>query len=273
MIFETDGIKFNIDFFNSVENNKPILVFLHGFAGSSADWTGVAENLNKEFSSAGIDLIGHGKSSSPADKELYTADSIINQLYKIITGVFKRKIILTGYSMGGRAALSFAVKHSELLQGLILESATPGIEDEKLRSERVARDEEIAKYIETHTLEEFAEFWMDMEIFNTLRRFSEEKRKLLRKSRLNNNKTGLANSLCGFGTGRMPALYNQLNSIQTKTLLITGELDTKFTDINSKIVNQFKNAEHKIIKNSGHNTHLEETKRFIEVLNNFLKSF
>jgi 2-succinyl-6-hydroxy-2,4-cyclohexadiene-1-carboxylate synthase len=80
----------------------------------------------------------------------------------------------------------------------------------------------------------------------------------------------LKNSLLGFGTGKMPALFDDLKNITCKTLLITGELDTKFTDINSELVNLFPKAEHRIIKNAGHNTHLEETKTFIKTVNNFL---
>lgn len=270
MIFELAGLKFNIEFFHTVENDKPYLLFLHGFTGSLNDWKSVVPNFNQNFSSMGIDLIGHGISSSPDNVELYTAESIADQINIIISHTIKRKVIPIGYSMGGRAALTFAVKYPELTEALILESTTPGIKDQMLREERVKRDEEIASYIAAHTMEEFAEYWMDMEIFNTQRRFSEEKRKQLRQTRINNNHSGLINSLRGFGTGTMPALYKHLKYIKCKTLLITGELDTKFTDINKNIVNQFPDAEHRIVKNAGHNTHMEEPKRFVEIVNEFL---
>jgi 2-succinyl-6-hydroxy-2,4-cyclohexadiene-1-carboxylate synthase len=68
----------------------------------------------------------------------------------------------------------------------------------------------------------------------------------------------------------MPPLFDKLISIKTRTLLITGELDTKFTEINSEMVKLLPKAEHKIIENAGHNTHLEEPKRFIEAVKNFL---
>ena len=270
MIFELAGLKFNIEFFHSVDNNKPCLLFLHGFTGSSEDWKLITQSINQHFSSFGIDLIGHGKSSSPENAELYSADAIANQINTIIDHTIKRKVIPVGYSMGGRAALNFAVKYPEMMEGLILESTTPGIEDKKLREDRIKRDEEIDEYILTHTMEEFADYWMDMEIFNTQRRFSEEKRKQLKQTRISNNPTGLANSLRGFGTGTMPPLFNQLKNIKCKTLLITGELDTKFTNINKDIVKLFPNAKHKIIKNAGHNTHMEEPMKFVEVVNEFL---
>jgi 2-succinyl-6-hydroxy-2,4-cyclohexadiene-1-carboxylate synthase len=82
----------------------------------------------------------------------------------------------------------------------------------------------------------------------------------------------LANSLRGSGTGKMKPLYEYLKNIRAKVLLITGELDTKFTDINSGMGKLFPNAKHEIIKNAGHNTHLEEPERFIGILNDFLKN-
>lgn len=273
MIFELAGIKLNISFFHTVDNAKPCLLFLHGFTGSSEDWKPLAANIDQSFSSLGIDIIGHGKSDSPANPEVYTLDAIANQVKNIVEITTKGKVIPVGYSMGGRAAINFTAKCPEMIEALILESTTPWIKDEKLREERIKQDEEIAAYIESHTMDEFADFWMNKYIFNTQRRFSEEKRKQIKNAKTKNNPTGLANSLRSFGTGVMPPMLDQLKSIKCKTLLITGGLDTKFTDINSEIVKQFPNAEHKIIKNAGHNIHLEEPKRFAKVVNEFLKHF
>src|SRR4030067_3365593 len=149
MIFELAGLKFNIEFFHTVENNKPYLLFLHGFTGSSDDWKSIVPHVNQNFSSFGIDLIGHGKSSSPDNIEFYSANAIANQISSIIGHTIKRKVIPVGYSMGGRAALSFTIKYPEMVEALILESTAPGIEDEKVREERIKKDEEVASFIET----------------------------------------------------------------------------------------------------------------------------
>ena len=65
---------------------------------------------------------------------------------------------------------------------------------------------------------------------------------------------------------------SKLKQINCPVLLITGELDTKFTKINSVLKKKFPNAKHKKIKNAGHNTHIEEPKKFVETANKFLKS-
>ncbi|MEJ5263543.1 MAG: hypothetical protein WHT45_12725, partial [Ignavibacterium sp.] len=102
------------------------------------------------------------------------------------------------------------------------------------------------------------------------RRFSNDKIKKLHKKKYDNSKIGMMNILKGFSTGIMPPLHDKLKSIPVKAVLISGELDSKYTFINSKIVRGFHKAKHKVVKNSGHNTHLEEPKRFIEIITNYL---
>ncbi|MCK7528223.1 MAG: hypothetical protein MZV64_66945 [Ignavibacteriales bacterium] len=75
----------------------------------------------------------------------------------------------------------------------------------------------------------------DQELFNTQRRFSNDKLKKIKKKKASGSKIGYANSLRGFSTGIMPPVHDKLKKIPLKTLLITGELDSKFTGINARI--------------------------------------
>ncbi|MFO7446945.1 MAG: 2-succinyl-6-hydroxy-2,4-cyclohexadiene-1-carboxylate synthase [Ignavibacteriaceae bacterium] len=254
-------------------NSSKYLFLLHGFTGSLKDWKEIAGNLNDNFNVVGVDLIGHGSSDSPNDHFLYTASSVSSQLYKAISLYTNENIWLLGYSMGGRAAISFAVNFPFLLEGLILESSSPGIKTNADRNERIKKDSELVKYISEHSIEEFTNYWMNLDIFNTQRRFSDEKRNQIRESKLLNDKTGLINSLKGFGTGIMPSYWNNLPDLNIKSLLITGKLDIKYCDINSEMVKLLPSVEHKIIQNSGHNIHLEEPTQFIKTANDFLSSF
>jgi len=68
----------------------------------------------------------------------------------------------------------------------------------------------------------------------------------------------------------MPALHDKLQLIKCKTLVITGELDIKFTQINSELVKSFPSAKHLVIKNTGHIVHFEKPDIFVEVVNGFL---
>ncbi len=274
MLIEVTGIKFYIERYNrqNISKNSPIIL-LHGFTGSGRDWDLLIPRIAPEFKVYTIDLIGHGKSGSPPLISYYETNSIVNQLKIIISKLTSNKIILIGYSMGGRAALSFAVKYPELVGGLIIESASAGIDDINLRNKRINADNLLAGFIESQPMEKFVDYWMSRELFKTQKYLSEDKLNSLRANKLKNNPVGLANILRGFSTGKMPQLMDKLSLIKSKAFLITGELDTKFTSINHELVSKFPSAEHKIIKNAGHNTHLEKPQEFINMINFFLNKF
>jgi 2-succinyl-6-hydroxy-2,4-cyclohexadiene-1-carboxylate synthase len=246
------------------------IFFLHGFTGSLKDWKPAAENIQEDFNVVGIDVIGHGQSDSPGDSSLYSAAAISSQLDKVIRSYTTGKVILAGYSMGGRAALAFAVNFPYMLKGLVLESCNPGLESMQEREERIKRDDEVIQLIAGRSIEEFTDFWMNLEVFNTQRRFSKEKRNAIRESKLINNKTGLINSLKEFGSGVMPSYRKCLPELNINTLVISGELDTKYTKICTGMAALLPHCKHVIINSAGHNTHLEEPAKYLTALNEFL---
>jgi len=273
MKIPTQNISLCVELFSEIDAVKDTLIFLHGFTGSAIDWKNTAELIDNRFNKIAVDLIGHGKSDKPNEVEKYSAFSKNSQLLDVINHFTNDKVILNGYSMGGRAALSFALSHSDKMKGLILESTSAGIKDTAERKERIKSDEELADFIESNSIEKFIDHWMNLEIFGTQKRFSNDLLQKLRMEKLQNSFTGLAQSLRGFGTGRMSYLGDKLSLLDFPVLLITGELDSKFTQINKELYKKFPSAKHQIIQNSGHNVHLEETAEFTGTTNRFLNQF
>ncbi len=273
MKLDFNGIKLNLEHKGEIDPAKDYLLFLHGFTGCAEDWFPIFDQLPDKFNIFALDLIGHGKSDAPSNQEYYNSESLIEQIKFVKNHLTSNKIFLAGYSMGGRAALSFAASYPEDIKGLVLESSTAGIKNDEERQKRYEADLKMAEFIESHSLDEFIEMWSDQELFNTQRRFSNEKLKMLKRKKAAGSKIGYANSLKGFSTGIMPPLHDKLKKIPVKVLLITGDLDTKFTGINARMAKKFFKAKHKIVKNAGHNTHLEEPKRFTEIITNYLGQF
>lgn len=273
MNIQYENLNLNLEMLTEFDKSKKSILFLHGFTGSSKDWIDVALKINKRFNKLALDIVGHGKSSSPSSVNHYKAESIVNQIEHVLNKLQLKEIILCGYSMGGRVALSFSIAKPEFVKGLILESASAGFKNEKERNARKESDEELAAFIEKNSLEDFATRWLDQELFGTLRRFSNNKQKQLKEERAKNSKTGLANSLRGSGTGVMPYLGSELSNLKLPVLLITGGLDDKFTQINQNLKKMTRSSKHKIISTAGHNTHLEEPKKFVEAINGFLNRF
>jgi len=254
--------------FNHPQND--LILFLHGFSGSSNDWKGTADLIDSNFNLAAIDLIGHGETDSPADLSYYNIDFISDLIEAGIKYFRKDKVILCGYSMGGRAALNFSIHNPNLVKALILESSTAGILNESERRRRVQKDNELAQFILNHSVSEFVEYWMNLDLFNSQKTLNTIIIDEIKNAKLNNNSVGLANSLIGFGTGVMPVLFNELKSFNKKTLLITGSLDSKYTETNKLMSELLPRSKHVIIEGFGHNTHLENPIKFCEVLNPFL---
>ena len=112
---------------NSISSSKKPVVFLHGFTGSSLDWDFLLSELSNEFEPITIDLLGHGKTSSPKKTDKYSFDSQV----QLLDGLFKElnivKPILVGYSMGGRLALSYLLNHPNKIEAIVLESTSFGL--------------------------------------------------------------------------------------------------------------------------------------------------
>ncbi|MBU1099160.1 MAG: 2-succinyl-6-hydroxy-2,4-cyclohexadiene-1-carboxylate synthase [Bacteroidetes bacterium] len=274
MLIEYNNLNLNISYNpDDIEKGKTPLVFLHGFTGALNDWDSLKAKLADQYAPIAIDILGHGQSSSPDNPEYYTEDSLVEQLHYILTQIGVTKSSFVGYSMGGRLAFCYALAYPESIKSLILESSTAGIEEQLLRAERIFSDEKLADKLTESGTSKFIDYWFSIPLFDTFKNLPAEQLTLLINERKKNNPVGLANSLRGFGTGKMKNHWPELKSIKKPTLLITGELDLKFTEINRQMLKQLPNATHQIISKSGHNTHLEKPQDFFILVGSFLRTF
>jgi 2-succinyl-6-hydroxy-2,4-cyclohexadiene-1-carboxylate synthase len=248
------------------------LVLLHGFTGSSDTWTPFLSMWEQHFQCISVDIIGHGKTESPADPSRYSVDKAAKDLLAILDYFQIQKANFLGYSMGGRLALSFAVLHPSRVHKLILESATPGLRTEAERKERRKQDEDLARLIETDGIRAFVDRWENHPIFNSQKRLPDEKKQSLKLQRLENHPLGLANSLRGMGTGVQPSWWDQLSSITFPVLLLTGELDEKFCRIAEEMNKLIPNSLWIKIKDAGHAIHVEQAKIFGKIIVDYLSN-
>jgi len=252
--------------------NGSLLLMLHGFTGSHEDWATHLPVLVKQFQVITIDIWGHGRSPSPTDITPYRMESVAKNIVQIVQELGNGPINLLGYSMGGRLALYIAVHYSELVQKLILESSSPGLAAAAERKARRQRDNELADWIETNGIEAFVNRWEQLSLWDSQKQLSADLQSTLRQQRLTNNPTGLANSLRGMGTGAQPPLWQHLSRLNIPTLLITGELDTKFVSINNDMASKLPQVTHEIIGGCGHTVHLERPLLFQQAIQQFSSS-
>ncbi len=248
------------------EAGKETLVFLHGFTGSTKTWHEVVALLPTTYRIFAVDLIGHGLTDSPDDITYYTMENQVELLHALFDRLKLSLFHLVGYSMGGRVALSYAVRYPNNLASLLLESATPGLMEEDERMKRQLSDQALAKKIEQEGVKAFIEFWENIPLFASQKKMSEERQRKLRNERQSQNAQGLANSLRMMGTGVMPFLWHKLNGISYRVTLITGELDPKFINIANSMQQTNKKIHHITVPSVGHAIHVENPQKFATIV-------
>ncbi|GHO66057.1 putative 2-succinyl-6-hydroxy-2,4-cyclohexadiene-1-carboxylate synthase [Ktedonobacter sp. SOSP1-52] len=248
----------------------PPLVLLHGFTGSALSWSPLFASLSSyNVKLIALDMLGHGQSDTPSDPARYTMEHCQEDILEALRqlDVQPGTAILLGYSMGGRIALYSAF--SGFFRALILESASPGLADSEARLQRRTSDEALAKRIEREGIPAFVDYWEKQPLFESQQRLPEEERDAIHQQRLDNQATGLANSLRGVGIGSQPALHARLGELDLPTLLLTGKLDSKFCAIAQQMQQKLPRASWHIIPGAGHAPHLEQPERFVAQVGNF----
>ena len=96
--------------------DAPTIIFIHGSGGSSATWFMQLRGLSNDFHIVAIELNGHGKSLDRAEED--TTESYLIDIEEIVKQ-FDRPII-AGHSMGGMLSQLFALRHPEMIAGIIL---------------------------------------------------------------------------------------------------------------------------------------------------------
>ncbi len=245
-------------------------LLLHGFTGSGASWGNLLPAFTPYYRVITVDLPGHGATEAPADPTRYSIENTAADLAQILDELKIDRAAVSGYSMGGRVALFFALRYPEKVSALVLESASPGLPTEKERRERKAADNALAGFIEEKGLAAFVERWENLPLWNSQANLPESVRADLHAQRLRNRPEGLANSLRGLGIGVQPSLWDDLGSFTRPVLILTGELDPKFRLTGQLMEAKFQNARREVIAGAGHTVHLEKPEKFEKLVKDFL---
>ncbi len=261
-----DGIHLNVV---RTGSGAPLLL-LHGFTGSAETWTPVATLLRDRFTTLAVELPGHGLSDTPTDPARFALTSLADDFARILDTYGIERVAVLGYSMGGRAALQFALRHPTRVAALVLESASPGIVDPKERAIRLASDSALADAIERDGITAFVDRWERLPLWASQEGLPEETRAGLRAQRLANQPRGLANSLRGAGAGVEPATVDQLALVGMSTLLVVGSLDTKYVALAQLMNARMPLARTVMVDGCGHAVHLERPAEFADLVARFL---
>jgi 2-succinyl-6-hydroxy-2,4-cyclohexadiene-1-carboxylate synthase len=222
----------------------PSIALLHGFTQTAACWGPFADELSTTHSLVAIDLPGHGGSGE------VRAD--LSQTTELVASSIDRSIVI-GYSLGGRVALHLALGHPQLVERLVIISATGGLDSEEERRQRRVADESLADHLEDIGVDAFLDEWLSQPMFASL-----TAEQSFRELRATNAAAGLASSLRLCGTGTQESLWSRLGELTMPVLVIAGANDEKFTHLGHRLVESIgTNASIQLIDNAGHSAQLE----------------
>lgn len=210
------------------------ILALHGFGGSGTSWDPVREALARDRPELRLvtpDLRGHGTAS---DRRPVDLDGVLGDLRPLLAELAADgPVTVAGYSLGGRIAVQLALAVPEQVARLVMISSTSGIEDPDERAARRARDDEQARWLETHGTAAFAARWAQLPLWEG---DPPEAREQQRAELAAGDRDGLAAALRGLSPGAVPAVGLRLATLAVPLAVIVGARDLRYRAIGTRLL-------------------------------------
>jgi long-chain acyl-CoA synthetase len=95
------------------------LFFVHGFGGNAMQWRKQLVQFAEKDRVVALDLRGHGLSDRPISS--YSMDELLHDLELVVAGLnLPSKFVLLGHSFGAAMAATYATKHPDRVERLVL---------------------------------------------------------------------------------------------------------------------------------------------------------
>jgi len=253
----------------------PVILLIHGMAGSSATWREVMPALADRFTVIAPDLLGHGHSAKPLGD--YSLGAYASGMRDLLGALGVARGTVVGQSFGGGVALQLAYQHPECCERLVLvDSGGLGREVSWLLRFMTLPGSE---YLMPLLFPSFVR-----EKGNQLSR--ELHRRGLRMGRLaemwnayaslteSDNRPAFVRTLRGVidvGGQTVSASDRLYLAARLPTLIVWGEQDTIIPVAHAYAAHEaIPHSRLEVIAEAGHFPHVETPERFLEVLCDFL---
>jgi len=240
--------------------NGPFLIFLHGICLDQRMWEKQVSYFSAKFTCISVDLRGFGKSSLPTTTP-YSFHEDINVILDSLH--IDEPVVLVALSMGGKAAVNFALAYPQKTKALIL--ADVAIDGYRFKDFKLEPIFEAGKQKGVDTANKL---FLDNPIFSSARN----------DSAVFNDLRNMVLSYSGWQwthknpiLGLTPPAIQQLDQIKVPVLIITGEKDIQdFQQIADILHKEIKQSQRKQIKGAGHMCNMEKPDAFNKAISDFL---
>lgn len=257
---------------------KPVMVFLHGWAGSARYWRSTAEAIKDTYDCLLYDQRGFGRSQAPtpeqfaANPDLGRLESFAEDLNVLLDELnLTQPLYMNAHSMGGSIGLYFLDRYPERVKKAIL-TCNGSFPYQKWAFE--------AFYLFGGYVVAFRPKWLGKVPFAPqmfMQRFLkgsiplEEKKAFLEDFITADGATSLGTlkaAVSKHATEAMPAAFA---SLKVPTLMVSGEYD-KITPakLGKEAAEMSDQIEYVMMPNTAHFPMMEDAERYLEITNRFL---
>jgi len=243
------GVQINYE----VSGEGPVVLLTHGYSASAAMW---AKNV-PDIAAAGYrvvawDMRGHGKSASPDDPSLYSAELTVGDMDAILDAVGAETAVIAGMSLGGHMSLAYHLAHRDRVRALMLIDTGPGFKNDKAREgwNQHARDrgDDLVARGEA-ALSKSAETRLQTQNFQ-----------------------GLRNAAYGMLTQQSADIINSLPGVASPTLVVVGDRDEPFLAATDYMAKKIPGARKVVIADAGHASNVDQPAAFNAAVIEFLNT-
>lgn len=218
-------------------------VLLHGFTGRASSFDAMLDAYTGSAPVSVFDLPGHG------DTPLFPPlDKAIDDIHRRFPSTPVR---LFGYSMGGRLALSIALRHPQSVALLVIAGGNPGIDSTEERATRKTIDEQWIALLREDGIETFVSHWEEQPLL-TPHRAAPSMVAEQRQLRLGHDAEALAGSLQLFSPAFMPSMWSEIGKLTMPSTWIAGALDHKYCGLMKRAASAAPAGRYQEIENAGH---------------------
>jgi pimeloyl-ACP methyl ester carboxylesterase len=104
-----------------------LCLFLHGIGGGRSNWLPQVQAVGSTMRAAALDLRGYGDSTLGPQQS--TVDDYCADILRVADRLGAKRLVLVGLSYGSWIATSFAMRHREMLAGLVLSGGCTGMSE------------------------------------------------------------------------------------------------------------------------------------------------
>jgi len=255
----------------------PVLLLLHGIAGSSRSWIPAMHLLQRDFTVLAPDFLGHGESTKPlGDYSLGNHASGIRDFLQLL-GI--ERVTVVGQSFGGGVAMQFAYQFPEMCERLVLVDAG-GLGREVnwlLRLVTLPAAEYVMPVLFPSFVRDWgnsvARFLGDRGIRNA--RATEMWRSYSSLTDAENRRAFVRTmrSVVDPGGQSVSAIDRLYLAAHTPTLIVWGDQDKMIPVVHAyKAHEAIPNSRLEIMEGVGHFPQVEEPVRFAEILTDFVRT-